>query len=103
MKPRVVLVAALIVWMVFFALSIIMAVSTEPTGDGFTRGMNRAMVFVKWQAAAFIVSLISFFMARGKTTDLSQILRFIGKTPLYAHGLILVLVVGALLYAILIH
>ena len=101
MKPRVALVATLVVWMIFFVLSIIMAVSTEPTGDGFTRGMNRTMVFLTWQVAAFVVSLISFFLARDKTSNSSKTLRFIGKTPLYTHCVILIFVVGVVLYTIL--
>ncbi len=97
-KPPVAFVAALIVWIIFFVLSIIMAGNTEPTGDGFTRGMNRTMVFLQWQAAAFVVSLIAFFMARSKSTNVSQTLRFLGKTPLYTHCVILVFVVCVVLY-----
>jgi hypothetical protein len=63
--------------------------------------MNRTAVFLKWQAAAFVVSFISFFMARSKLRDLSATVRFIGKVPLYTHGVILVFVVGVVLYTIL--
>jgi ABC-type sugar transport system permease subunit len=100
-ESQVILFAAIVVWASLFAFSIIAGVSEEPTGDGFTRGMNRTAVFVKWQAAAFVVSLMSFFMTRKKQDDLSATLRFVGKAPLYAHGAVLVFVVGAVVYAVL--
>ncbi len=97
-KASVVLVAALIAWIMCFALSVVMAANTESSGDGFTRGINRTTVFLKWQAAALIVSVFSFFVARNKRNDLPKTLRFLGKTPLYAHCVILVFVAGVILY-----
>ena len=53
-KSQMILLAIILLWASLFALSIIAAVSAEPTGDGFTRGMNRTAVFLKWHAAAVV-------------------------------------------------
>jgi hypothetical protein len=40
------------------------ALTAEPTGDGFTRGLNRLTGFVGWQAAGMILALIAWLSAR---------------------------------------
>lgn len=101
MKPPTTFVVLLLVWLALFALSIILAAGAEPTGDGFTRGMNRTTTFLKWQLAAFVIALVSFFMTRRNASSFSTTLQFIGKTPFYTHCVILVFVVGMIVYAVL--
>jgi hypothetical protein len=49
-------------WLFAMALSGL-AMTAEPTGDGFTRGMNRITGFVGWQAAGLILALIAWLSA----------------------------------------
>lgn len=55
------------------------ALTAEPTGDGFTRGLNRITGFVGWQAAALVLALIAWLLARG--LDAGDRLRWMARVP----------------------
>jgi len=85
-------------WVIAFALSFIAPQWIEPIGDGFTRGLNRIGAFLIWQLTAFVLAVLLFFAARiqlkawhGK--------RWIFHLPLFVHLFLIVLVVGAILFA----
>ena len=46
------------VWLVLFLASFVVLQVTPPTGDGFTRGLNRIASFMTWQGAAFGLAMV---------------------------------------------
>lgn len=56
-----------------------LALTAEPTGDGFTRGLNRLTGFVGWQAAGLILALIAWLSSR--TLDKGDRLRWFARAP----------------------
>ncbi|MEL7345279.1 MAG: hypothetical protein AAFN59_10535 [Pseudomonadota bacterium] len=61
---RLVVIVLLTLWLMAFALSIALFVLTEPSGDGFTRGVNRITVFAGWQGIAGMLALAGFGVSR---------------------------------------
>ncbi len=47
-----------VTWLVAFVWSFVGMWLTEPTGDGFTRGLNRLEGFFLWQIVAVILALV---------------------------------------------
>ena len=65
MSRRSLVIVLLLIWLAMVAWSVIGARITPPTGDGFTRGMNRLGLFMGWQAAAGVLGLVIFAGGRG--------------------------------------
>jgi type VI protein secretion system component VasK len=87
---------AFLLWVALIACSLWFAATTPKAGDGFTRGLNRVIVFVQWQAVAFVVAL--FAAARGRrerpTATGSRILAYLPMfTQLVLAGALVTLVV----------
>lgn len=61
-RPRT-LLPLLLLWALLVAASFVHFALTEKTGSGFTRGMNRLEVFLRWQAAALVVAVVSHRLA----------------------------------------
>lgn len=79
-------------WAGLYAASFIVAHGTAPTGDGFTRGLNRLMVFFQYQIAAAVVAIVVWGI--GSAFDKGTWQRWLSRAPvLLALGLFL-LVVG---------
>ena len=94
------IVALLGVWAILVLFSVLLPLFTEPTSDGFTRGLNRIGIFLGWQAAAFIVSLVSFFLTRARKGILTLHMRRAGRMPLFAHALVLFGIICFVVYAV---
>ena len=45
-----------------FITSFVALQLTAPTGDGFTRGLNRIVSFMTWQGAAFVLAMVGALM-----------------------------------------
>lgn len=52
------------IWAALYAASFLLAAHTAPTGDGFTRGMNRLTVFVQYQVGAGLVAVVIWAMGQ---------------------------------------
>jgi hypothetical protein len=52
------------VWLVLFVVSFAMLQSVEPSGSGFTRGLNRIATFLTWQSAAFAAAMVLAWLTR---------------------------------------
>ncbi len=61
---RLALMALLALWVAAWGLSV-MQLLAEPTGDGFTRGMNRMSGFLGWQGVAGMIALSLWGVGRG--------------------------------------
>jgi hypothetical protein len=46
------------VWLMLFITSFVVLQLTSPTGDGFTRGLNRIVAFMTWQIAALVLATV---------------------------------------------
>lgn len=58
------LAGILALWILFFGWSVIGSWGMEPTGDGFTQGLNRVTHFLGWQAIAACLALAAFGVGR---------------------------------------
>lgn len=56
----------IILWLGATALSVLAPIIIEPTGDGFTRGINRLYAIVGWQAVATLVAAFAWIFAKLK-------------------------------------
>lgn len=59
-----VVIALLLAWAVAFAASLLARVLVVPTGDGFTRGMNRLVIMVGFQALALVLATAALVASR---------------------------------------
>ena len=83
----------LLIWAVVFVLSIALAWLQEPTGDGFTRGLNRLGVFFGWQGVALAIAVIAWLMGRGVDYERPRS-RWLTRIPAIIHASMVVLIVG---------
>jgi hypothetical protein len=70
------------VWFVLFVVSFVVMAVVEPTGDGFTRGLNRVVSFLTWQGLAFVAAMTLAaltYRAVGRGVDK---VRLVGYAPL---------------------
>lgn len=84
-------------WLLAFALSVVLMLTTEPAGDGFTRGLNRIGVFFRWQFLAFACAIFAFLATR-RQENLSRGFAWLGRLPIYVQcvlGLLGALIVVA--------
>lgn len=68
----------LALWVAAMVLSGL-ALMADPTGDGFTRGLNRIMGFLSWQAAGMILALGLWIGVR--PLPRGELLRWLGRAP----------------------
>lgn len=87
----------LAVWAGLVAMSGFEAMQ-PPTGDSFTRGMNRISGFLQYQGLALVIALVALVLrkhARG------FLLRRVMLVPISVTVLLLLLIVGMVGYALL--
>jgi hypothetical protein len=75
---RTTILVVLGLWALAMVLSGL-ALTAEPTGDGFTRGLNRVSGFVGWQAAGLILALVAWLSSRG--LEKGARLRWLARVP----------------------
>jgi len=85
------------IWALAYGGSFVSFIITDPSGDGFTRGLNRLTTFLGWQFAAGILAVIIWSL--GKHFGAGSKGRWLCRTPiLLALGLVL-FVVGIITFA----
>ena len=81
----------LALWLGAMGLSAL-ALTAEPVGDGFTRGLNRITGFLSWQMAAAILAPILWLAVR--PLPRGDRLRWMGRLPAWwALGVLLLVLV----------
>jgi len=80
MNRHTLTLALVAIWAVLVALSIWQLTTLAPTGDGFTRGLNRVTAFLGWQAAAALVALAAWRAGRGVRAGTG--LHWLSRVPL---------------------
>lgn len=61
---RLWLMVFLAAWAVAFVYAFAAFFGTAPTGDGFTRGLNRVVAYLGWQGVAGMLALAAFGVGR---------------------------------------
>ncbi|MGI3183765.1 hypothetical protein [Nioella aestuarii] len=74
----------LLAWVAIMGISIFGYILTEASGDGFTRGLNRIMVFLGWQIAGLVVALICLFLRA--RVEPGRPLRWVAMVPALVAG-----------------
>lgn len=91
-RPLWLLALVLAAWALAFGWSGVAAFTTPPSGDGFTRGMNRVSLFLGWQGVAFLLGFTGFALGRGWPKGSG--IRRVSAVPLWV-TLLLVAAIGA--------
>lgn len=86
----------LAVWAGLFVWSFIGFSITEPTGDSFTRGLNRVTGFLGWQLAAGLVAIPVFVLGRGHPRG--SAMRWLSRLPVAAALALLLAIVGFIVW-----
>ena len=58
------LIGLLALWLIAFVYAFVAFATSDPTGDGFTRGLNRVGRFLGWQGIAGLIALAAFGVSR---------------------------------------
>jgi len=70
---------------------------TEPTGDGFTRGLNRIMGFLGWQLAAGFLGCMLWIV--GRQGERGRAARWLLRVPPFLTLLLVLAIVTVIVYA----
>ena len=97
---RLILMVLLALWVAAWGLSVAQLFAA-PTGDGFTRGMNRMSGFLGWQGVAGMIALALWGVGRGLPKGSGA--RRISAVPLGMTLAVLAALVGVVLWARLNH
>lgn len=87
-------------WLALFVASFIVALTTEPTGDSFTRGLNRLASFMTWQAAAFASAVVGAFLTYS-ARDAAGRSKLLGYGPLVVSVALVGLLIAIIAFRVL--
>lgn len=73
-----------IIWVAFAVQGVFAYLTLEPTDSGFTRGLNRVMAFLRWEAFALGAAVVGYIAGRGMPKG--NLSRFAARWPLYLSG-----------------
>lgn len=79
-------------WLLTYGWSFVVYQTTDPTGDSFTRGLNRISNFLGWQVAAAIVGVPVWFL--GRMHSKTSVASWFTRLPLMLAGLLVVIPMG---------
>lgn len=71
---------------------------TEPSGSGFTRGMNRAGGFLTWQAAAVGLAIVLWWRAR--RSALPNAVAWLMRLPVFIAMLMAAAIVALVIFGV---
>lgn len=80
MNRRTVVALLFVGWVAVFVVSFVLTSGTTPTGDGFTRGLNRVGVLLSWQAVAMAVAVVVWLVGLRQFAD-SAGWRWLSRLP----------------------
>jgi len=66
----------------------------EPTGSGFTRGLNRVAAFLTWQSVAFVAAMVLAWITRRAVARGSEEIKLLGYLPLAISVFIVVSIIA---------
>ena len=84
-------------WLICSVLTYVHPIFIEPTGDGFTRGLNRLGAALGWQAAASLFALLAFVTGVGKLSS-NLLLKWVSRIPGIIQLLLILFIAGLIVY-----
>ncbi len=83
-------------WILLYALSVVVPMNMAPTGDGFTRGADRVLTFLSLQFAASLMAFLILLVRprRGPLSGLSLL-------PVALCGVLVLGLAGVIAFALL--
>lgn len=88
-------------WALFWGLSMWTIAFTQPTGDGFTRGLNRVAGFVMWQLAAGVTGVGVWIL--GRQLPPRSLLRRASLVPVSMFGLLIAAIAALIIFSMVIN
>ncbi len=95
---RLLLIVLLAIWTLAWGYSFVAFATTEPSGDGFTRGMNRMTVFFGWQLAAALAAFAAWVVGRDWPRGSS--VRYVSRVPIQLALGLAVVIAGLIAWAL---
>jgi hypothetical protein len=92
---------ALGLWALVFLWSGVNWYLSAPTGDGFTRGMNRITAFLGWQAVALGFGIVAYVFGRAQPKG--SPMRWLSRVPVLIWLAEVMIVAAVILWAIVSH
>ena len=89
------------VWALIFVAAFIVPRFIEPTGSGFTRGMNRMPVILGMHCVGFVVAVLIAVYTTHSMSKLAKWLFVTGFAPPAVYGLMVVLLIVVYVGAII--
>ncbi|MGE0665537.1 MAG: hypothetical protein AB7O49_03165 [Sphingomonadales bacterium] len=99
MASRYLVFAAAGLWLALIVLSFAAFSATAPTGDSFTRGMNRIGVLLAWQAGAMVAALAALVLMLRRKPPRGLGVSLAGLAPMSVMVLELLAVVAVVVWA----
>lgn len=98
MASRYVVFAAAGVWLGLFAFSFVVFDTMPPSGDGFSRGMDRAGALLAWQAGAMVAAVAALVFALRQKAPREMGVSIAGLAPMIVMALELIAVVALVIW-----
>ncbi len=95
--PRLWVTILFAAWVMSFGYAFVSFASLEPTGDSFTRGMNRVTSYLGWQGVAGMVALVLFGV--GRSWPKGHAIRRMTAVPICLALLHILAIVGIIIWA----
>lgn len=99
MASRYVVFAAAGLWLGLFVVSFIVFNAMSPSGDGFTRGIDRASALLAWQAGAMVAAVAALLSTLRQKGPRGFGVSFAGLAPMAVMVLELLVVVALVMWA----
>lgn len=96
-RQRLLLTALFALWVFAFGYAFFIFATTTPTGDSFTRGMNRITSYLGWQGVAGMISIA--LIAIGRSWPKGSAVRRMSGVPLTLAVLHIAAIIGIILWA----
>ena len=87
----------LAIWLAAYSWSFAAFFIIEPSGDGFTRGLNRLSHFFGWQIGAGLIAIIIWQLARAFQRGSAG--RWLGRLPIALGALLLIATASLIAWA----
>ena len=100
MSARRLLLILLACWVQCVILSFVQPYFTEPTGDGFVKGMNLITIWILWQLVALVIAVAMVIIRAMRARELSPAMHWVGQGPLILSVIGLGGLFGYLYYAV---
>jgi hypothetical protein len=94
--------ALAVLWLALFVASFVVLLTTEPVGDGFTRGLNRLAAFMTWQGVAFAPAVVCAFLTYRAGDEAGRDGKLIGYGPLAVSVLLIGLLIAIIAFRVLV-